>query len=278
MATSKPKQTINTLVPKTPITPQAPVIVVDEAKEHDPVPNKRGRKKNPNFMSYADAREFVQSEMIPSRSKFEEWWDRNKPKSIPRFPYRVYREFWISWNDFLGTDNKFNEKVGTKWRPMVDAAAYINTFKIPSFKEWLVWCKIPGNLPADIPARPDLVYNTWRSWNFWLGSTPVEAIKVQQEKALTQVFYIIHEQDLPENVFSIGIDPGGLTSMKERWMREKFHIVRMYWYDAERADTVHQLVSALSSPYMGIDRQRITVNVWELVWQLSNHLTEILKA
>ena len=50
---------------------------------------RRGRPRNENYLSFEEARDHVRNELIPSRGKFFEWWDRNKPKSIPRFPYLV---------------------------------------------------------------------------------------------------------------------------------------------------------------------------------------------
>ena len=54
---------------------------------------KRGRPKNENYLPWDEARAFIRDELLPSRGKFFEWWDRNKPKAIPRFPYRVYKEW-----------------------------------------------------------------------------------------------------------------------------------------------------------------------------------------
>lgn len=261
--------------PVEPIVPTAPIIVIDDNEEHVP---KRGRRRNPNFLSFAEAREFIRGEMIPSRSKFEDWWDKNKPKSIPRFPYRVYKDEWKTWNDFLGTDNKFQVKVANKWRSLPDAVAFVHTLHIATSKEWMEWCRETGNLPSDIPARPDLVYNTWRSWSHWLGTTTSQIAQVQQERARTQVFYVIREQGAPSNIVCVGIDPSGLQSIKERWTREKFEIVRLFWYDADRSEQISQVLSNCSSPYQGYERERLVPNLWELVWQLETILDQITKA
>ncbi|TFG96310.1 hypothetical protein E4H12_11380, partial [Candidatus Thorarchaeota archaeon] len=180
---------------------------------------KRGRPKNENYLPWGEAREFMRGEMIPSRGKFFEWWSRNKPKAIPRFPYRVYKE-WVSWNDFLGTDNKFNEKVGRSWRQLDEASMWVHKLKLGSQAQWMDWCKEVGNLPVDIPARPDLVYDKWRSWKHWLGSKTVEAVEAKQQAQRHAVYYIVHESDVPINVFTYGTDNGGLSALKERWERE----------------------------------------------------------
>jgi hypothetical protein len=239
---------------------------------------KRGRPKNENYLGWEEARAFMRGEMIPSRGKFFEWWDRNKPKAIPRFPYRVYQEEWTSWNDFLGTNNKFNEKIGTKWRPFLEATSWAIKLGLKSQVEWMEYCKQENLLPADIPARPDLVYDDWRGWTHWLGNRPVEAIQARQEIAKKiQVYYIVQYPDVPGNILTFGVDPAGLTSFKARWEHEKFIIVRMFWYEPEKADKIRRIVEALSSPYLGDERQRLVPNVWEIAYYLQMEMDQITR-
>jgi hypothetical protein len=245
--------------------------------EKQAVKKKRGRPKNENYLPYKEAKEFIRGELIPSRGKFFEWWNKNKPKAIPRFPYRVYTKEWESWNSFLGTDNKFNEKIGRAWRSLDDATVFVHKQKLTSQSQWMDWCKEEGNLPDNIPARPDLVYDKWRSWNHWLGNKPVEAVEAKQQAQRSVVYYIIHESDVPENVFTFGTDPGGLGSLKERWGREKFDVCKLFWYDSSKAGVVKQIMEAFSTPYLGNDRQRITPNVYELIWHLQVHIETITK-
>lgn len=237
---------------------------------------KRGRPKNENYLSWDEARAHMRSELIPSRGKFFEWWERNKPKTIPRFPYRVYQEEWTSWNDFLGTNNKFNEKIGTKWRPFLEAVSWAIKLGLKSQAEWMEYCKQEEGLPADIPARPDLVYDEWRGWPHWLGNRPVEAIQARKEIAQNiQVFYIVQYPDVPQNILSFGIESAGITSFKSRWEHEKFNIVRMFWYDPTKAAKINKIIDALSSPYLGSDTQRLVPNVWEIVYYLQMEMQQI---
>lgn len=237
---------------------------------------RRGRPKNQNYLTWEEAREFMRNEMIPSRGKYFEWWDRNKPKTIPRFPYRVYQDEWTSWNDFLNTDNKFNEKVGTKWRPFLEATSWAIKIGLKSQSDWMEYCKQEGALPVDVPARPDLVYDDWRSWSHWLGNRPVEALQSRQEiAAKTQIYYIIRYSSVPENVLTFGVHSDGLTSFKTRWEEEKFTILRMFWYDPEKANRINTIVEKLSSPYMGDDSQRLVPNMWEVVYYLQGEMDQI---
>lgn len=246
----------------------------DEVEPPKPRKPRAGRPRNTNFLPWEEAREFIRGEMIPSRGKFQEWWEREKPKTIPRYPYRVYKE-WTTWNDFLGNTNAFNEKIGTKWIPLEEAIPKIHTLKLKSMQEWMEWAKVPGNLPEHIPARPDLVYDKWRSWNHWLGNKVIEVIKAQQEAQKTQVYFVIHETDTPGNVLTFGVETGGIPALKERWEYEKFDVIRMFWYDPTKGAILRQIVEATTTPYLNDEYQRIAPNVWETIYHISLQLDQV---
>lgn len=239
---------------------------------------KVGRPRNPNYLPFEEARDSMRKEMLPSRGKFFEWWDRHKPKAIPRFPYRVYQAEWVSWNDFLGTDNKFNEKIGTRWRPFLEAVAWANKVGLNNQTEWMEYARTAEDFPSDIPARPDVVYDEWRGWTHWLGYKTVDAVQTQQELAKKiQVYYIIRDHDSPMNVLTYGVEPAGQSALRARWDKQPFDIVKLFWYDPSKQDIIRRIVSAYSSPYMDQESQRITPNVWEIIWHLQMHLDVITK-
>lgn len=262
----------------------APKMELDEIKNlEEPIyvekqTKPKGRPKSNDYLPYEEARDFVRGELIPSRSKYHEWWDRNKPKAIPRFPYRVYKEVWTSWNDWLGNKNEFSANTSKIWRPMEEAVQWVHKQKIESYPKWIEFCKEHRDiLPDDIPCRPDLVYSGWKTWNYWLGNRPAEMLDVARQAIKSQIYYIIHERDVPENVFTFGIEPGGQSVFKERWEREHFDIVRIFWHEPEQMDQVKRIVEGLSTPYLGVDKQRICPNFWELNYYLEITLQRILR-
>jgi hypothetical protein len=187
----------------------------------------------------------------------------------------VYVEEWTNWNDFLGTNNKFNEKKGTKWRPYDEAVLWVHAQKLGSFTEWMDFCRGGDKLPADIPARPELAYKKWISWNHWLGNKPVEAIQARQQAQKVAVFYIIHEADVPANVMTYGHEPMGLSILKERWTAEKFDVVKLFWYESERQEVIDNIIRHFSTPYLGNERQRITPNVFDIIYHMQNLLETV---
>lgn len=240
---------------------------------------KRGRPRTHAYIPFEEARAFIREELIPSKSKYEEWWDQNKPKTIPRYPYRAYGKEWTSWNDFLGTNNKFRDTKAVKWRPFEDAVKWAHTLGLKKMDEWKDFCKREGMLPDDIPQRPDLTYSTWQGWGYWLGNKPVEAVRAQQEiAAKTNVFYVIRDQGSPMNVLTVGIEKQGLSAIKRRWEDEKFDILRLYWYDVRAANHVRHVLEGLSTPYLGEERLRLVPNVSELLYHIELFLEYVTPA
>jgi hypothetical protein len=231
--------------------------------------NKGGRKRNENFLPWDEAREYIQSELLHSRAAFEHWFNREKPKSIPRFPYRVYVKEWVSWNDFLGTNNEFNVRANIKWRSLNDSTLFVHALKLKTQRDWLDYCKSHADeVPEDIPRRPDVVYDKWVSWNHWLGNKPVEAMQAKVEASKTAVFYIIHEEGVPFNVLTYGVEQRGIAAMKERFERSPFDMIGMFWYEPDQGMLIKHVVDTQSTPYLDDEKQRITSNVWEIVEQL----------
>jgi hypothetical protein len=247
-------------------------ILNEEEPLHMPVIHKqRGRPKNDTYLPFEEAREFVRSQLIPSRVKYANWMEINKPTCIPKFPYRVYQDQWVSWNDYLGSNNVFGLRKGKAWREIEAAAMYVHTLKIETYAKWLEYCK-ENTLPADIPQRPDLVYAKWRTWAWWLGNKPIPALEAVQAAEKIQIFYIIHEQEYPENVLTFGVDKLGPSNFKLRWEQSGFQIIKMYWYDPKEAAAIKQIVDQLSTDYLGESSTRIVPNIWEILWHLSMRL------
>lgn len=250
-----------------------PVLLNDQG---EPIAPERKKAPAPgsrsNYMTFEEAREVIRGEMIPSRTKYEDWWNANKPARIPRFPYRAYAKVWISWNDFLGTDNKFSDRGAIKWKKYAHALPIIHAAGIKSYEAWREWTKVEGNLPPDIPARPDLVYTTeWISWNEWLGNTPRHLAAAKKILNKERILALIHHQTDPDNVLHVE-QLQNLSILRERWEVERFDIVKVYWYDQEHSNEVHQVITQLSRPYLEGGNCRLMTNVWEVNYYLQMYL------
>lgn len=227
-------------------------------------------------MTFEEAKEFVQNEGVSSRQQFLNWWDKNKPSKLSKYPQRVYTKEWQGWNDFLGTNNEFN-KTRRNWRSFEEAVLWVHALGLQGGKPgWLEWVKENSDaLPEDIPKRPDIVYKKeWMTWKHWLGDKVAERVEAQQKARSATIYYIIREREHAQvaNVYTFGIESNGVSGLRERWNHEKFQVVKMFEFDRDKADLVDRIVENLSNEYFGEKHVRAVPNIHELCWQLNEHL------
>lgn len=249
---------------------------MDAPIDSDPNPSTSiDKRKGSKYVDFHTAREFIRAEMIPSRVKYDEWWNRHMPKDIPKYPYRVYKE-WITWNDFLGTNNIFGNTKVQDWLPYEEARQIVHTLNIESYAKWLAYAK-EGKLPERIPVRPDLTYSSWRTWASWLGKNAIESLIAKKEVLAKEnrIFYVIHEPGTPENVITFGIDRDGIHSFKAKWEANPFNIIRVFWYNPDEDQYIKDVINQLSSPYLGDEQQRIVKNYWEILYYIEQKLMRV---
>lgn len=209
--------------------------------------------------------------------QYMEWHKLNKPKQLPLYPNRAYEDKWQGWNDFLGTNNEFNNKNKIKWRPLAEAIVWVHKLGLRTFEDWTEYVKANREtMPRDIPSRPDLIYSDWRSWMHWLGSKPKEKVEAQRQVLEeAAIFYCIQEKDYAHHrtIFTFGVEKGGVSGLKDRWeMSKNFRVIRMFRYDETQMNNVKQVIERLSTPYFGAESIRIVPNINALVWEISNYL------
>lgn len=240
--------------------------------------SKKKKKRRSSNVPLEEAKRIVQSEGIGSRGQYMEWHKANNPRKLPRYPNRAYADEWVGWNDFLGTNNKFNEKRRSH-RPLAEAIAWVQKQKLNHIRtkdQWIEYVhEHRKEIPEDIPIRPDIVYKDWRSWPHFLGTKAKEKIEAQkkiiEESAL---FYVIQEREYmnKRTVFTFGVEKGGKWALKERWETARFRVVEMFRYDQEKIGDVWNLIKDSSTPHFGSDHVRVVPNIYQLVWNISSFL------
>ena len=120
------------------------------------------------FMSFEEAKTFIQSEGIKTNAEFQEWKREGKrPAAFPSTPDKVYEE-WVSWGDFLGTEN-----ISTRQREFMsfeEAKVFIRSEGIRTYIQFIKW-KQAGKRPERFPTAPNRTYKTeWISWRDFLGT------------------------------------------------------------------------------------------------------------
>lgn len=225
-------------------------------------------------MPFDDARELVRAECLGSKKQYQDWHDLHKPKRLPKYPNRAYSSEWNGWNDFLGTDNKF-DKNKRFYRPFAEAIAWAHKLDIWTKEEWTEFALGRTNLPDDIPTRPDLIYDDWLTWPHFLGSKPQQKVEAQR-KVLKEaaLFYVIQEQAHmnQRTVFTFGVEKEGRAALKAKWEMARFRVIRMFAYDESQMENVWRVIRAKSTEFYGTDDVRIVPNINELIWDISEFL------
>jgi len=122
------------------------------------------------YLPFEKARSFVRKLKLSSGREWDEYWNLNKPKKIPKAPAGTYKnKGWISIGDWLGSGRVQYGKI--KYRDYVEAKSFVHLLKLNSGREWDDYCK-SGKKPIDIPKQPTYYYKNkgWTSWGDWLGT------------------------------------------------------------------------------------------------------------
>jgi superfamily II DNA or RNA helicase len=122
-----------------------------------------------SFLSFQESKIEVQKLGIKSIVEWRELCNSKlKPDFLPVNPYKVYKDQWKGWGDWLGTGRISNQN--KSFLSFDEAKKYVCKLGLRNEKEWRVW-KRDGKLPANIPAKPEVVYKDkgWKSYRDFLG-------------------------------------------------------------------------------------------------------------
>jgi len=124
-----------------------------------PLSGARDFARGLNLKSWGEWRSYLAGKM-PSLPK--------RPPNVPAVPHECYRtEGWISYADFLGTDNVAWHNA--RWRPFQEARSFVNGLKLANIQEWRKWAR-SSERPKDIPSHPDKTYEEWKGFRDFLGT------------------------------------------------------------------------------------------------------------
>lgn len=195
-----------------------------------------------------------------SEREYRQWHMANNPQKVPKRPDRMYEAEWEGWPKFLGKKKR-------AFRPYEDAIRYAHALGIKDKPHWLNYCA-SGKKPSDIPSLPDKIYKAkWVSWPEWLG-TKLEVVIKHKQNNFTHILYLYVEEGEVDNVISIGIEPDGITAVKQKQQEENFRLLKMYRYDPSKHHTVEQIINNNGTAYYEATSQFIITNVHQLLWDM----------
>lgn len=202
------------------------------------------------FAPWSTARQAALELNLTSRSHYIKWHKVNEPKYLPRYPNRVYKEF-ISWNDWLGTQNSFaaNKDNNKNLRPWWEAVKFAQQLcadnDIDTGQGWIEYIKrVDVKLPDDIPSRPDTAYDEFldNGWSVWLGKDIRGRLKAA--KVNTHVFAICSFKMLsvPRNIYAFVHAPTGVAEMKAKLEHVKdLDVHAAYYWESELGEQLDKL-------------------------------------
>ena len=121
-----------------------------------------GYEEKEDWRPFEQAREFVRSLGFKSSRQWHKYCKSGKkPVDIPASPAVIYKNQWISWPNWLGTDFKSFE----------EAREFVRSLHLKGSEEWKEYVK-SGKKPADIPSNPQQKYKNkgWVGMGDWLGN------------------------------------------------------------------------------------------------------------
>ena len=201
---------------------------------------------------------------------------------MPTYPERVYKE-WISWNDWLGTNNVFRGNA-TPVRPFWDAVKWSQDFcslnAINTAEDWhRYWDEHPGERPADIPGFPESRYIEWKEvgWKGWLG-TEVRARLAAAKMSTTLLGIFAHKSlTIPGNVFAVIIEDGGKAALLQTLgERRDLLYVRVYRLTEDVRETALETIKSYAKEHGdGVFIERINDLIFELDMMLQVYRDEV---
>ena len=148
---------------------------------------KRGNEMAKKFRNFKDARKFVHSLNLKSKSEWQVFCKSGKrPDDIPYKPHDNYKnKGWISWGDFLGSGTIAPHLI--EFREFESAREFVRKLKLETQNEWRRYIK-SGKKPKDIPSNPGGTYKNegWKGFGDWLGTgsiAPQDREYISFEKA-----------------------------------------------------------------------------------------------
>jgi very-short-patch-repair endonuclease len=131
------------------------------------------QKKYLLFYDLNECKETIKKFNIKTHKEWQNWVkNQNKDKKIPTNPDKTYKGEWVSWVDFLNTNNKSYSEISENFLSFEKARNCVRSLKLKNQKEWGIYCR--NNKPKNIPSCPNRTYkNEWLGYSDWLGTKTV---------------------------------------------------------------------------------------------------------
>lgn len=163
---------------------------------------KRPHRKLP-YRSFTAARQWARAQELKSKAG---WLKLKLPDDIPVAVSQVYKDEFVSWGHFLGTENLAPSKY--QWAPLSEAQAWARSQGVTSVAEWrelVTSLKAKQQWPENvIPTNVQVAYKSeWKGWEDFLGVARMTKLSKVEIKLRHELASVIPEIDLNNRSISI---------------------------------------------------------------------------
>ncbi len=164
---------------------------------------KRPRRKKVPYRSFDDARKWARAQEVKSKAG---WLKLKLPDDIPVNVSQDYKDEFVSWGDFLGTENIAPSKYD--WPPFSEAQAWARSKGVTSVAEWrelVTSLKAKQQWPKNIiPTNVQVAYKSeWKGWEDFLGVARMTKLSKVEIKLRHELASVIPEINLNNRSISI---------------------------------------------------------------------------
>ena len=124
---------------------------------------------NKTFISYEDSKIIISELKLKNVKEFF----KKRPSNIPVDPKSYYKEKWISWGEYLGTNNKSNRIKKEIFLNYEQAKLYLKDLNIKHKYDYIEY--INENNIDFLPKRPDYIYRD--KWSGFLEYLNCESLR-----------------------------------------------------------------------------------------------------
>lgn len=136
---------------------------------------------NREFISLNETKEWIKNNTsLFSQNDWNEWVKNNEvPIFIPKAPEHVYKNLgWISWGDFLNTNNQSTILVRKNMLPLKELKKIAKKNNIKSKDEWVNYVKNNNN-KKNLPLKPQK-FHGWVSWYDFLDKKKKNFVDLEE--------------------------------------------------------------------------------------------------
>lgn len=229
------------------------------------------------WMSYDAAKLTLREYKIQSRDQYWQWHDSEKPKALPKYPNRVYKEKWVNWSDYLGcekavfhkyqyTGHDGERRKAIKLRPFYEALRYVHAQNFKGYEEYYQ-AYLDKKLPDDLVIDPHKRYKEWVSWPHYLGKD-VQA-RIEAARMIPGLLAICIPIDMPGGFLRPLIVKDGWTALRERLTRETLlSPIKLYRWKDEYFPKLNAILSRFGKKKE--DNLWLTPNIHEVFYHLDH--------